>query len=193
MRGVEEYDPESGPPSGRTRSQTRGVIQEATSHFLWRPSPAQQPPPPQQTAGPPGYDRLQQQVKLQLEMHRVGIQRDEMTEARLAAVEGRIAAIEHNRECLKGRVEALEVQVFNQTFNNYQPPPGGVGTRRAPGYGRRRLTHRVADLERAAMTIPVGTTVNIVNPGGPLHDDDSDVVNESEVEFYDETSEEDES
>ena len=37
--------------------------------------------------------------------------------------------------------------------------------------GRRRLTHRVADLERAAMTIPVGVTVNVVNPGGPLHDD----------------------
>ena len=35
----------------------------------------------------------------------------------------------------------------------------------------RRLTHRVADLERAAMTIPVGVTVNVVNPGGPLHDD----------------------
>ena len=83
----------------------------------------------------------------------------------------RLAAIERDQECLKGRVEALEVQVFNQTFNNYQPPPGGVGTRRAPGYGRRRLTHRVADLERAAMTIPVGVTVNVVNPGGPLHDD----------------------
>ena len=68
-------------------------------------------------------------------------------------------------------MEALEVQVFNQTFNNYQPPPGGVGTRRAPGYGMRRLTHRVADLERAAMTIPVGVTVNVVNPGGPLRDD----------------------
>ena len=58
----------------------------------------------------------------------------------------------------------------------------GVGTRRAPGYGRRRLTHRVADLERAAMTIPVGVTVNVVNPGGPLHDD-SETVNESEVEW----------
>ncbi len=46
-----------------------------------------------------------------------------------------------------------------------------MGTRRAPGYGRRRLTHRVADLERAAMTIPVGVTVNVVNPGGPLRDD----------------------
>ena len=40
-----------------------------------------------------------------------------------------------------------------------------------PGYGRRRLTHRVPDLERAAMTIPVGVTVNVVNPGGPLRDD----------------------
>jgi len=68
-------------------------------------------------------------------------------------------------------VEALEVQVFNQTYNNYQPPPGGVGSRRSPGYGRRRLTHRVADLERAAMTIPVGAVVNVVNPGGALHDD----------------------
>ena len=67
-------------------------------------------------------------------------------------------------------MEALAVQVFHQTYNNYQPPPGG-GSRRSPGYGRRRLTHRVADLERAAMTIPVGVTVNVVNPGGPLRDD----------------------
>ena len=29
----------------------------------------------------------------------------------------------------------------------------------------------LADLERAAMTIPVGVTVNVVNPGGPLRDD----------------------
>ena len=170
MRKAEERDTGSEPPSKRTRSQTDGA-QPGVQELAPQPSPAQQPSSPQQTAGPPGYDRLQQQVKLQLEMHRVGIQRDEMTESRLAAVESRLAAIEHNRECLQGRVEALEVQVFNQTFNNYQPPPGGVGTRRAPGYGRRRLTHRVADLERAAMTIPVGVTVNVVNPGGPLRDD----------------------
>ena len=83
----------------------------------------------------------------------------EITADRLEAIEGRLAAIEQNRECLKGRVEALEVQVFNQTFNNYRPPPGGVGSRRAPGYGRRRLIHRIADLELAAMTIPVGVVV----------------------------------
>ena len=36
------------------------------------------------------------------------------------------------------------------------------------------------------MTIPVGVTVNVVNPGGPLHDDsetEDNVVNESEVEW----------
>jgi len=110
------------------------------------------------------------QITLQLEMHRVGIlvgiRRAEMTEDRLAA-------IELTQESLKGRVEALEVQVFNQTYNNYQPT-GAVGSRRAPGYGRRRLTHRVADLERAAMTIPVGAVVNVVNPGGALESDDSE-------------------
>ena len=34
------------------------------------------------------------------------------------------------------------------------------------------------------MTIPVGVTVNVVNPGGPLHDDsetDDNVVNEPEA------------
>ena len=35
----------------------------------------------------------------------------------------------------------------------------------------RRSLYILADLERAAMTIPVGVTVNVVNPGGPLHDD----------------------
>ena len=103
-----------------------------------------------------------------------------------AAFDRRLAAIERDQDILHSRVHALELHVFNRS---YPPPEEGLLRAAWPFTNDARLANRVASLERTAMTIPVGTTVNVVNPGGPLHDDDSDVVNESEVEFYDESSE----
>ena len=110
-------------------------------------------------------------------------------EAHGHAVDRRLAVIERDQDILHRRVHALELHVFNRS---YPPPEEGLLRAAWPFTNDARLANRVASLERAAMTIPVGTTVNIVNPGGPLHDDDSDVVNESEVEWLDESSEDDE-
>ena len=127
--------------------------------------------------GPP---RADQQPLLEIQQEQ---------EAHGHAVDRRLAVIERDQDILHRRVHALELHVFNRS---YPPPEEGLLRAAWPFTNDARLANRVASLERAAMTIPVGTTVNIVNPGGPLHDDDSDVVNESEVEWLDESSEDDE-
>ena len=86
---------------------------------------------------------------------------------RVQAREAR-AAIETAVRTTNGRVDALELQVFNRTVPNARH--GGSALGRAERLAN-RLANRVAALERAAMTIPVGVTVNVINPGGPLHHD----------------------
>ena len=67
-----------------------------------------------------------------------------------------------------------EIEVFNRTFPNARHAEGGPRFPTREARLANRLANRVAALERAAMTIPVGAVVNVVNPGGALESDDSE-------------------
>ena len=124
------------------------------------------PPPPQQTG--PSTARL---------LHAIN-HNGMLTDARLDAIErsGNYTRALHNSlevrfrdlvtalQTTNARVDALEIQLFNRTFPNARDVRRTFPT----------LANRVAALERAAMTIPVGAVVNVVNPGGALESDDSE-------------------
>ena len=95
-------------------------------------------------------------------------QRVAALEQECAALRGQVQELITSLQTTNARVSALEIQVHNRTFPN--------AGRMRDSFAN-RLTNRVAAIERAAMYIPVGEVVGVVNP-----DDDSEVEVEVEQE-----------